>query len=276
MKGFFLTPDIAIGGDNPLVLFAGPCVIEDEAGFFALAGAIKEIALEVGMPFVFKASFDKANRSSLHSYRGPGLEKGLQLLQEAKERFDIPVLTDIHTVEQAEKASSVADVLQVPAFLCRQTDLVLAAAATGKPVNIKKGQFLSPSEVEGVIEKATSAGNRKIIITERGFSFGYNNLVVDMRSLVIMRDYGCPLVFDATHSVQMPGGKGKTSGGDWTYAPPLARAAAAVGIDGLFCEVHAKPEKALCDGPNMIPLDMLAKTLQEIVAIDKARREVLL
>ncbi|MDD5131975.1 MAG: 3-deoxy-8-phosphooctulonate synthase [bacterium] len=260
---------IKIGDGHPLVLIAGPCVIESERQVLDSAAYLKEMTASLSLPFVFKSSYDKANRTSLQAYRGPGFKKGLAILQKAKDKFNIPILVDVHQVEEIKEAAAVADILQIPAFLCRQTDLVLAAARTGRVINIKKGQFLAPWDVENIVRKVESTGNRKIILTERGTSFGYNNLVTDMRSLVIMRKTGYPVIFDATHSVQLPGGKGDRSSGQSEYIPALARAAAAVGIDGLFLEVHRQPEKALSDGANMLPLQSVKKLLQEVIAIDE-------
>jgi len=256
---------ITIGGrGSPLVVIAGPCVIENEEITLSTAGKLKEICGALGLPFMFKSSYDKANRTSLSSYRGPGLEKGLRTLWTVKRTLDIPVVSDVHSVDDVKPASEVLDMLQIPAFLCRQTDLILAASATGKPVNIKKGQFLAPWDIKNIIEKFVSTGNRKLLITERGTSFGYNNLVVDFRGLPIMRSFGYPVIFDVTHSLQLPGGKGSSSGGQREFTAPLARAAVAVGVDGLFMEVHPEPEKALCDGPNMIPLSGLGKMLASL------------
>ena len=262
--------DRIVFGDNqrPFVLIAGPCVLEGLERSLLIGKKVKEITERLGIPYIFKASFDKANRSSIKSYRGPGLEEGLDFLRTIKKELQVPVLTDIHQVQQAGPASEVVDILQIPAFLCRQTDLLIAAAETGLIVNIKKGQFLAPWDMEKVIEKISSTGNQKILLTERGISFGYNNLVVDMTSLPIMRDTGYPVVFDATHSVQRPGAKGETSGGDRKFVPYLTRAAAGVGIDALFMEVHDNPEEALSDGPNMLYVDELEGLLKEILAID--------
>ncbi len=257
---------IAIGGGRPLVIIAGPCVIENEDVTFHTAERLSEICSAAGLPLVFKSSFDKANRSSLNSFRGPGIERGLRVLSDVKGRYGLPVLSDIHSAEEAGPASEVLDVLQIPAFLCRQTDLVLAAAHTGRPVNVKKGQFLAPWDMKNIVEKFLSTGNSKLFLTERGASFGYNNLVVDFRGLPIMRSLGQPVVFDVTHSLQLPGGKGSCSGGQREFAEPLARAAVAVGVDGLFLEVHPEPEKALCDGPNMIALDSLPPFLKTMKA----------
>ena len=258
-----------LGGNNPLFVIAGPCVIESEDITFHTAGRLKEICARTGLPLLFKSSYDKANRSSLSSYRGPGLEKGLRILSDVRSKFDIPVISDIHSMEEVKPASEVLDVLQIPAFLCRQTDLVLAASKTGKIVNIKKGQFLAPWDMRNVIDKFVSTGNRNLFITERGASFGYNNLVIDFRGFPVMRSFGYPLIFDVSHSLQLPGGKGKCSGGQREFADPLARAAVSVGIDGLFMEVHPEPDKALCDGPNMINLHEVETLLKTCMAIDE-------
>ncbi|HLA37356.1 MAG TPA: 3-deoxy-8-phosphooctulonate synthase [Candidatus Brocadiales bacterium] len=255
--------NLSIGDGRPLVLVAGPCVIEDRETCLALARRLKGIAQSLDIPFVFKASYDKANRSSLHSYRGPGLKKGLEILKEVKEAVGVPVLSDVHSPEEAEEASKVLDVLQIPAFLCRQTDLLIAAAQTGRPVNIKKGQFLAPWDMKYVAEKVSSTGNDQIILTERGTAFGYNNLVSDMRSVVIMKGLGYPVLYDATHSVQIPGGLGHASGGQREMVFPLARAAVAAGADGLFIEVHESPEKALSDSATMVPVDQLLPLLEQ-------------
>jgi 2-dehydro-3-deoxyphosphooctonate aldolase (KDO 8-P synthase) len=254
-------------GDGSLLLIAGPCVIESGAATLEIARVLKEMAGELGLPLIFKASFDKANRTSLSSYRGPGLEKGLEILARVKAETGLPVLSDVHEVSQVEPAAEVLDVLQIPAFLCRQTDLLVAAAKTGKVVNIKKGQFLAPWDMGPVVEKVRAAGNDKIILTERGVSFGYNNLVVDFRSLPILRGLGCPVVLDVTHSVQLPGGQGSCSGGQKEFIAPLARAGVAVGLDGLFMEVHADPAKALCDGPNSLPLAEVPALWRELKAL---------
>jgi len=255
---------VVIGGNDLPVIIAGPCVIENEEITLSTAGKLKEICGAVGLPFMFKSSYDKANRTSLSSYRGPGLEKGLRTLWTVKRTLDIPVVSDVHSVEDVKPASEVLDMLQIPAFLCRQTDLILAASNTGKAVNIKKGQFLAPWDMKNIIDKFTSTGNHNLLITERGTSFGYNNLVVDFRGLPIMRSFGYPVIFDVSHSLQLPGGQGKSSGGQREFAEPLARAAVAVGVDGLFMEVHPDPDKALCDGPNMIRLGSLHKLLKTI------------
>ncbi|MDR3077147.1 MAG: 3-deoxy-8-phosphooctulonate synthase [Planctomycetota bacterium] len=261
-----------IGGGGRLALIAGPCVIESERHARSLAEALARLANDLGLPFVFKASFDKANRSSLSGFRGPGLEKGLAVLAAIRRDLGLPVLSDIHSAEQARPAAEALDVIQIPAFLCRQTDLLLAAAAAGKPVNVKKGQFLAPWDMKNVVEKLAASGCRDVILTERGASFGYNNLVADMRSLAIMRGFGTPVIFDATHSAQLPGGKGSSSGGDRAMARVLARAAAAAGIDGLFLETHDHPDQALCDGPNMIPLAELKGLMETVLALDEAAR----
>lgn len=246
--------DFEIGG-NKLTVIAGPCAAESPEILDITAKGLKEITQKLGINFVFKSSFDKANRSSIYSYRGPGLEKGLEMLQAVKEKYDIPVVTDIHTPDQALPVSKVADILQIPAFLCRQTDLLVAAARTGKIVNIKKGQFLAPEQMGNLVKKVEECHNNKILLTDRGTSFGYNNLVVDFRAVPIIQSFGYPVVFDATHSVQLPGANGTSSGGDRRYVPVLAKAAMAAGANALFFEVHPDPDKALSDGPNMIPLD---------------------
>ena len=253
-----------------LFLIAGPCVIENPRHPHAVAGRVRAITDELGIPYVFKASYDKANRSSLASYRGPGLERGLEILASVRERHRVPILTDVHEVEQVEKAAAVADVLQIPAFLCRQTDLVVAAAATGKVVNIKKGQFMAPWDMKGIVEKATSTGNRRVMVTERGTSFGYNNLVVDMRSFPALRQLGHPVVFDVTHSVQRPGGLGDRSGGEAHFIDTLAPAGVAAGVDGLFMEVHDKPSRALSDGPNAYRLSRLRALLRRLLRVQRA------
>jgi len=255
---------VSVGAGGPLLLIAGPCVIESARQCHTLASRLKAIAAQAGLPFVFKASFDKANRSSVDSYRGPGLERGLAILAEVKARHGVPILTDIHETHQAEPAAEVADVLQIPAFLCRQTDLIQAAARTGRVVNLKKGQFLAPEDMRHAVEKATAAGAKRILLTERGTAFGYHNLVVDLRSLAILRGLGWPVVFDATHSVQLPGAAGKASGGQREFVPLLARAAAAVGIDGLFLEAAVRPEAAKSDAANSLPVRELAKLLATV------------
>lgn len=259
-----------LGDDNPLFLVAGPCVIESEDVVFYTAEKLKEICQEAGFSFVFKSSYDKANRTSLSSFRGPGMEKGLRILSDVRSRFRIPVISDVHAVEEIQPASQVLDALQIPAFLSRQTDLILAASRTGKPVNVKKGQFLAPWDVNNIIDKFISTGNRNLFITERGTSFGYNNLVVDFRGLSIMNSFGYPILFDVTHSLQLPGAKGNSTGGQREFAEPLARAAVAVGVDGLFIEVHPDPDRALCDGPNMVPICSLPSLLGTVQNIHTA------
>jgi 2-dehydro-3-deoxyphosphooctonate aldolase (KDO 8-P synthase) len=262
----------SIGGENPLVLIAGPCVLENLEHALALADSLQKIALRAGAGLVFKASYDKANRTSVSSYRGPGLDKGLQILQAVKEKTGLPILSDIHDVSQVKPAAAVLDILQIPAFLSRQTDLLVAAGESGKVVNIKKGQFQAPWDIENAIGKVLSTGNDQILLTERGSSFGYNNLVSDMRSLVIMRQTGYPVVFDATHSVQLPGGAGSASSGQREFVAPLSRAAVATGVDALFWEVHENPAKALCDGPNSLQLDSVEGLLRQMLALDKIVR----
>lgn len=260
------------GQGQPPFLIAGPCVIESEQLVMETAGSIAEIARSLGMPYVFKSSFDKANRTSITSFRGPGIEKGLAILKKVRDRFNLPVLTDVHTEAQATEAGKVVDVLQIPAFLCRQTDLLMAAAKTGKVVNVKKGQFLSPVEMGNAVQKVEACGNRRILLTERGSSFGYNNLIVDMRAFPIMRGFGYPVVFDATHSVQLPGGGGTKSSGQREFVELLACAAAGAGVDGFFMEVHPNPDKALSDGPNMVPLSQLKSLLERVLRICDAAR----
>jgi 2-dehydro-3-deoxyphosphooctonate aldolase (KDO 8-P synthase) len=262
--------EIAVGGGSPVVLIAGPCVIEDENSAYDAAAYLRDLAGELDLPFIFKASYDKANRTSVSAYRGPGISAGLRILANIKARLGIPVLSDVHTVAEIPAAAAILDVIQIPAFLCRQTDLVVAAAGAGKPVNIKKGQFLAPWDVAHIIAKVRSAGNERILLTERGTQFGYNNLVVDFRGIAIMQAMGCPVIFDATHSVQLPGGAAASSGGQREYAPLLARAAVAAGADGVFVEVHRDPEKARCDGPNSLSLDTLRGLLQQLLGIREA------
>ncbi len=261
---------IVFGENNPLVLIAGPCVIEDEKDCCLLAEKINNIAVKANIPFIFKASYDKANRSSIKSYRGPGVEKGIKILSRIKKEIGVPVLSDVHCCNEIDIVQEVLDVIQIPAFLCRQTDLLLHAAKTGKPINIKKGQFLAPQDVEHIAEKVLSTGNKNIIFTERGAMFGYNNLVADMRSIVIMKKMGFPVVFDATHSVQLPGGMGSTSGGQREMIEPLTNAAVSVGCDGLFVETHEKPEDALSDSATMLPLERLLPLLKKAVRIREA------
>ena len=251
-------------------LIAGPCVIEDYSTTFEIAQTLKEITSDLNIPFIFKASYDKANRTSITSFRGPGIQEGLKILETIRAELDIKILSDVHTVEEIHQAKEVLDILQIPAFLCRQTDLIVEAAGTGKPVNIKKGQFLAPWDVPNIIQKFISTGNHRILLTERGVQFGYNNLVVDFRGIGIMQQTGYPVVFDATHSVQLPGGSGSSSGGQREFAPILAKAAMAIGVDGLFIEVHKEPEKALCDGPNSLRIEELLPLLQTLKAIEKA------
>jgi len=255
------------GPGHPLLLIAGPCVLESPALAREVATALKSMALRLGMPFVFKSSFDKANRTSLQSFRGPGLEEGLAILADLRQELGVPVISDVHEVSQIKQAAAVLDIIQIPAFLCRQTDLLTAAAATGKPINLKKGQFLSPWDMRYGVEKIRSAGGRQILLTERGYTLGYNNLVVDMRSLPVLRGLGCPVIYDATHSVQLPGGAGASSGGQREFIAPLARAAVAAGVDGIFIEVHPDPDNALCDGPNSLPLDQIEPLLKTLVRI---------
>jgi 2-dehydro-3-deoxyphosphooctonate aldolase (KDO 8-P synthase) len=259
-----------VGPGQPFFLIAGPCVIESEALVVEVAGRMKEITGELGIPYVFKASYDKANRSSRASFRGPGLEEGLRILAEVRRQLGVPVLTDVHEDTPMAEVAAVVDVLQTPAFLCRQTNFILAAASQGKPVNIKKGQFLSPWEMRNVVDKARSTGNEQIMVCERGFSFGYNNLVTDMRGLAVMRETGCPVVFDATHSVQLPGGQGSASGGQREFVPVLARAAVAAGVSGVFMETHPDPAQALSDGPNAWPLARMRSLLEVMKEIDAA------
>jgi 2-dehydro-3-deoxyphosphooctonate aldolase (KDO 8-P synthase) len=256
------------GLDKPLFLIAGPCVIESQQMAFDTAGRLKEICGDLGVPFIYKSSYDKANRSSRSSYRGPGVEEGLRILGEVRAQLDVPVLTDVHEDTPLNEVVDVVDVMQTPAFLCRQTNFIVNVAAAGKPVNIKKGQFLSPWEMGNVVDKAKSTGNEQIMVCERGFTFGYNNLISDMRSLAVMRSTNSPVVFDATHSVQLPGGKGSASGGQREFVPVLARAAVAAGISGLFMETHPKPEEALSDGPNAWPLHKMASLLEVLRDLD--------
>jgi 2-dehydro-3-deoxyphosphooctonate aldolase (KDO 8-P synthase) len=260
--------DISFGGAKRLVLIAGPCAIEDESLTLRIAEGLKEITQDLGCELVFKASYDKANRTSVTSFRGLGVDRGLRILERVKTEFEVPVVSDIHDVSQISAAADVLDILQIPAFLCRQTDLLVAAGNSGKVINVKKGQFLAPWDMEHGVKKITSTGNENILLTERGATFGYNNLVTDMRSLVIMRELGYPVVFDATHSVQLPGGAGGSSSGQREYVGALSRAAAATGIDGLFWEVHENPEKALCDGANSLPLGQVKSLLKQILAFD--------
>ncbi len=264
---------VTIGGGAPLALIGGPCAIENEKHAVMMAERLQRVTAEARVPFIYKSSYDKANRSSIHSYRGPGLTEGLRILRSVKERTGLPVLSDVHDVSEVAPAAEVLDVLQVPAFLCRQTDLIVACARSGRPVNVKKGQFMAPRDMANVVEKVRTAGSEDLLLTERGTSFGYNNLIVDFRGLPIMRAFGYPVIFDATHSVQLPGGQGDRSGGERQYVQALARAAVAVGVDGLFMEIHEDPDRTLedgrplSDGPNMLRLDDLPRLLDEIRAI---------
>lgn len=267
MPNLIKTGNVVIGRGAPLALISGPCVIEDYDAARRIAARLKEITGKLEIPFVFKASYDKANRTSVASYRGPGLDDGLKVLAEIKKEFKIPVLSDVHRISEIPAAARVLDIIQIPAFLCRQTDMIIEAARSGKVINIKKGQFLAPWDMANVVAKITSAGNHNILITERGTMFGYNNLVVDFRGLMIMRQTGYPVVFDATHSVQLPGGAGTSSGGQRDYAPMLARAAVAAGVDGIFMEVHPDPDQALCDGPNSLKLDTMVDLLAQLKSI---------
>ena len=262
--------NFTVGPDQPLFLIAGPCVVESEGLILDTAGKLKELTSRLGIPFIFKSSFDKANRSSQKSYRGPGMEEGLRILSEVKRQLGLPVLTDVHEDTPMAEVAAVVDVLQTPAFLARQTNFILNVCSQNRPVNIKKGQFLSPWEMQNVVDKARSTGNPQIMVCERGFSFGYNNLVSDMRSLSVMRATGCPVVFDATHSVQLPGGKGTASGGQREFVPVLARAAVAAGVSGIFMETHPDPDKALSDGPNAWPLARMEPLLTTLVQLDRA------
>ncbi|MFZ5758576.1 MAG: 3-deoxy-8-phosphooctulonate synthase [Thermodesulfobacteriota bacterium] len=264
IPGFF-----EVGPGRPLLLIAGPCVLETEETARLIAGRLREITARLGISFVFKASFDKANRTSLSSYRGPGIVEGLAILSRIRSELGVPVLSDIHEVGQVEAAAAVLDIIQIPAFLCRQTDLLVAAAGSGRVVNVKKGQFLAPWDMEHAVGKLRTSGCAKILLTERGVTHGYNNLVVDMRAFPIMRGLGCPVIYDATHSVQLPGGAGGSSGGQRQFIAPLVRAAVAAGVDGLFMEVHPDPDRALCDGPNSLPLDELEPLLATVLAIHR-------
>ena len=268
-----ITGNVKIGANRPLVLIAGPCVIEDESTTLRHAERLLTICNGLSIPLVFKASYDKANRTSIGAFRGPGLKEGLAILRKVKESLGLPVLSDIHSIEQIAPASEVLDIMQIPAFLCRQTDLLIAAAKSGRIINVKKGQFLAPWDMKNVAGKISASGNENIILTERGASFGYNNLVVDMRSFPVMRATGYPVVFDATHSVQLPGGQGNSSGGQREFVEYLSRAAVATGIDGIFMEVHEDPDKALCDGPNSIPLSDLPALLKTLKALDSVIKQ---
>ncbi len=267
MSNLIKTGNVVIGRGAPLALISGPCVIEDYETTREIAATIKDITDKLEIPFVFKASYDKANRTSATSFRGPGLNDGLKVLAEIKKEFGIPILSDVHRISEIPAAARVLDIIQIPAFLCRQTDVIIEVARSGKVVNIKKGQFLAPWDMANVVEKITSTGNRNILITERGTMFGYNNLVVDFRGFMIMRQTGYPVIFDATHSVQLPGGAGTSSGGQRDYAPMLARAAVAAGVDGIFMEVHRDPDQALCDGPNSLKIDTIYDLLSQLKSI---------
>ncbi len=267
-----ISDHVTIGGDGPFALIAGPCVIENETITYEIAQTLKEIAEQLHIPLIFKASYDKANRTSITSFRGPGATEGLRILAGIRERFSIPVISDVHRVSEINAAAAVLDIIQIPAFLCRQTDLVVGVAQTGKPVNIKKGQFLAPWDMRHVVEKARAAGNGQVILTERGAMFGYNNLVTDFRSIRIMQDFDCPVIFDATHSVQLPGGAGSASAGQREFAPLLAKAAIAAGADGIFMEVHPDPDHALSDGPNSLRLDSVPDLLRQLKAIHEAAK----
>ncbi len=264
---------VTVGGKAPLALIAGPCVIESEELAISVARELRTIAQRAGIPLIYKSSYDKANRSSVSSYRGPGLREGLRILKKVKDEVGLPVLSDVHQCEEVDSAAEVLDAIQIPAFLCRQTDLVLAAARSGRAVNVKKGQFLSPQEVRNIVEKVESVGCRQLTITERGTTFGYQNLVVDFCALAAMREFGYPLVFDATHSVQLPGGGGRSSGGRREFVAPLARAAVAVGCEAIFMEVHPSPEEAPSDGPNMVPLAAVPSLIRQLQGLDRARRD---
>ncbi|MES0445371.1 MAG: 3-deoxy-8-phosphooctulonate synthase [Desulfobacterales bacterium] len=267
------TGDILIGQGSPLVLISGPCVIEDYKTTFEIASFLKELTQKLDIPFIFKASYDKANRTSINSFRGPGITEGLKILESIKAELGVTILSDIHSISEIADAALVLDIIQIPAFLCRQTDLIVEAARAGKPLNIKKGQFLAPWDIANVVEKVTSTGNHQILITERGTMFGYNNLVVDFRGIKIIQDSGCPVIFDATHSIQLPGGAGTSSGGQREFAPILACAAVAAGADGIFMEVHTDPDKALCDGPNSLKLDNLHELFSQLKAIKAVQQK---
>ncbi len=270
MGNIVKTENISIGQGSQLVLISGPCVIENYEITYEIASFLKELTQHLDIPFIFKASYDKANRTSINSFRGPGLADGLDILERIKTKLGITIISDVHRINEIDDAARVLDIIQIPAFLCRQTDFILKVAETGKPINVKKGQFLSPWDVKNIVDKVTSTGNRQILLTERGTMFGYNNLVVDFRAIKIMQDMGYPVIFDATHSIQLPGGAGKSSGGQREFAPTLARAAVAAGADGIFMEVHPDPDRALCDGPNSLKLDTLDQLLSQLIAIRKA------
>lgn len=260
---------LVIGGNHPFVLIAGPCVIESKKGALAIAKKLKDITGRLQIPFIFKASYDKANRTSIDSFRGPGLIEGLKILSEIKSQLDVPVLSDVHNIDEVDRAADVLDIIQIPAFLCRQTDLVVKVARTKKIINVKKGQFLAPWDMKSVVKKVEHSGADKLMLTERGVSFGYNNLVVDFKSFDVMRQFGYPVIFDATHSVQQPGGLGHATGGNSEYIPLLSRCAVAAGCDGIFMETHPDPSKALSDGPNMIALNQIEALLKQLIAIDR-------
>jgi len=262
--------NISVGSGSPLLIIAGPCVIEDKETTIYIARYLKELAQKLDVPLIFKASYDKANRTSLNSFRGPGITRGLQILEQIKSEFGLAILSDVHSINEIEDAATILDIIQIPAFLSRQTDFILEIARTGKPVNIKKGQFLAPWDIRNVVEKITSTGNNNILITERGTMYGYNNLIVDFRGIQIMQDTGYPVIFDATHSIQLPGGSGNSSGGDRKFAPALAMAAVAAGADGIFMEVHPDPDRALCDGPNSLQLDSLNDLIIKLKAVREA------
>ena len=270
MGNIVKTGNISIGQGSQLILISGPCVIENYETTFQTASFLKELTTRLNIPFIFKASYDKANRTSINSFRGPGLTDGLKILDRIKSELDLAIISDVHQISEIADAASVLDVIQIPAFLCRQTDFIKEVAKTGKPLNIKKGQFLAPWDIKNVVEKVTATGNNQILLTERGTMFGYNNLVVDFRGIKIMQDTGWPVIFDATHSIQLPGGAGTSSGGQREFAPTLASAAVAAGVDGIFMEVHPDPDKALCDGPNSLKLDTLYELLSQLKAIRKA------
>ncbi len=261
--------NVAIGGGNPLAFILGPCVIETADSTIKAAKRLADLSEKLGIPIIFKSSYDKANRTSVDSYRGPGISEGLKVLKAVRDETGLPVISDVHSVDEVKTASKVLDAIQIPAFLCRQTDLIVEAGMSGKPVNIKKGQFLAPADISNIISKVESTGNKELMITERGVSFGYNNLVVDMRSIPIMRGLGYPVIYDATHSVQLPGGQGTSSGGQREFISPLARAAVAAGCDAVFMEVHECPDKALCDGPNMLEIDSLKELINDLVQINR-------
>ncbi len=274
MKEVKISKTVVAGSGDSLVFIAGPCAIENETHCLMMATRLKEIFEKRSLPFVFKSSYDKANRTSIDSFRGPGLKEGLKILAKIKKELNVPILTDVHNLEEVDAVCEVADIVQIPAFLCRQTDLIVSVAKKAKVINVKKGQFLAPWDVQGIIKKVQEAGSKNILITERGVSFGYNNLVSDMRSLPIMRSFGFPVIFDATHSVQLPGGEGHRSGGQRQFVRPLARAAVAAGCDGIFMEVHQDPDHAPSDGPNMVPLAELPELLNEVVALDQVVRKL--